>query len=111
MDPENAFAHDIRARTLTLAGRNEAAADAAAEALRLAPDSPTAHAARAWQLLHAGDRAGAQDEFRESLRLDPESNWARLGLVEALKARNPVYRLLLRGLLRMGRVGRRQAGP
>jgi len=109
LDPENAFAHDIRARTLTLAGRNEAAADAAAEALRLAPDSPTAHAARAWQLLHAGDRAGAQDEFRDSLRLDPESNWARLGLVEALKARNPVYRLLLRGLLRMGRVGRRQA--
>jgi lipoprotein NlpI len=109
LDPENAFAHDIRARTLTLVGRNEAAADAAAEALRLAPASPTAHAARAWQLLHAGDRDGARDEFRESLRLDPESNWARLGLVEALKARNPVYRFLLRGLLRMGRMGRRQA--
>lgn len=109
LDPESAFAHQIRARTLTLIGRNDAAADAAAEALRLAPESPTAHAARAWQLLHAGDREGAREEFRESLRLDPQSNWARLGLVEALKARNPVYRLLLRGLLRIGRMGRREA--
>jgi hypothetical protein len=104
LDPQHAFAHDMRARVLTLLGRNDAAAAAAGEALRLAPESPTAHSARGWQLLHAGDRADAQAEFRESLRLNPESNWARLGLIESLKARNPAYRLLLRGLLRLGRV-------
>jgi tetratricopeptide (TPR) repeat protein len=103
LDPEHAYAHDVRARTLTLMGRNDAAAEAAHQALRLAPGSATAHAARGMQLLHAGDREGAQTEYREALRLDPQSNWARLGLIEALKARNPVYRRLLRGLLLLQR--------
>jgi tetratricopeptide (TPR) repeat protein len=110
LDPEHAFAHDMRARVLTLLGRNDAAAAAAAEALRLAPESPTAHSARGWQLLHAGDRDDAQGEFREALRLDPQSNWARLGLIEALKARNPAYRLVLRLLLWIGRTRSARAG-
>lgn len=103
IDPANARGHDLKARLLTVLGRSKEAEAAGREALRLAPEGAGAHAALGWQLLHAGDGARAQGEFREALRLDPLMDWARLGLVESLKARNPAYRLVLRLLLWMTR--------
>jgi hypothetical protein len=54
-------------------------------------------------LLHRGDHRGALEHFREALRLDPELEWARAGIVEALKARYLLYRVMLRFFLWMGR--------
>ncbi|MDB5311521.1 MAG: tetratricopeptide repeat protein [Gemmataceae bacterium] len=45
-----------------------------------------------WALLHARQPAEALTHFREALRLDPTNEWARDGLIEALKARYWVYR-------------------
>ena len=44
---------------------------------------------------------------RETLRLEPGNEWARQGLVTALKARNPIYGLFLQYALFMGRLSPR----
>src|SRR6185295_5916341 len=60
-----------------------------------------------WALLHAGDAKRALEHFREALRLDPELEFARAGVVEALKARNPIYRVMLLYFLWMARLSGR----
>jgi hypothetical protein len=74
------------------------------EALAREPENTLSHANQGWALLHGGDHRQALTHFREALRLDPMQDWARAGIVEALKARNPVYRLLLRYWLWMSRL-------
>ncbi|HEY0099543.1 MAG TPA: hypothetical protein VGB76_11390, partial [Pyrinomonadaceae bacterium] len=44
---------------------------------------------------------------REALRIDAELEWAREGVVEVLKARNPVYRVMLRYFLWSSRLSSR----
>ena len=53
------------------------------------------------------DGREALEHFRESLRLDPTSGYAKAGIVEALKARNFVYRWLLAYFLWMMRLSNR----
>jgi tetratricopeptide (TPR) repeat protein len=111
---EDGLAHDpshpgcTAARTLALLqlGRADDAGDAAADALRRNPDDPLAHTAQGWAELHAGRPRQALTHFREALRLDPSSEWARDGMIEALKARYWLYRQILRFFLWMGRLGR-----
>ena len=43
------------------------------------------------------------EHFREALRLNPNMEWARQGILEALRARNPIYRVMLRYFLWMSR--------
>jgi hypothetical protein len=47
------------------------------------------------------------EHFREALRLDPEDEWARQGIVEALKAKHSVYALMLRYFMWAGKLTRR----
>lgn len=68
------------------------------------PLNPTARTAHGWTRLHAGQIRDAKREFEQALALDPSSEWAREGLVLALKARSPVYALLLRYFLWSGRL-------
>ena len=44
------------------------------------------------------------DNFKEALRLEPNLDWAREGIVESLKARNPIYRVMLRYFFWMSRL-------
>jgi tetratricopeptide (TPR) repeat protein len=71
----------------------------ALETLRAAvardPEDPLVHAQLGWTWLDRGNPAKALEHFGEALRLDPEDQNARAGLAEALKARNPLYRLYL----------------
>ena len=103
IDPEHPGCTTLRSRTLLLLGDREAAAATIDEALRRKPDDSAIHATQGWAMLHAGDPQRAIAHFREALRTDPEGMDARLGIVEALKARNPLYRWLLVCFLRMGK--------
>jgi|694.fasta_scaffold28185_2 tetratricopeptide (TPR) repeat protein len=95
IDPEDQGCTTARSRALLLIGDRKAAAETIEGALRRNPDDAQTHTTQGWAMLHAGDPARAVDHFREALRLDPESGYARSGIVEALKARNPIYRRLL----------------
>jgi hypothetical protein len=53
------------------------------------------HAKKGWGLLKERKPKRATEQFREALRLDPELDYARVGMIEALKARYWFYWLTL----------------
>lgn len=65
-------------------------------ALRTAPESYLVHLNVGALRLRQGNQPGAFEHYRESLRLNATSEKARAGVVESLKAKNPVYHLLLK---------------
>lgn len=104
LEPDHTGAANLRATALTYLGRKDEAGVTMHGALARDPENSHTHANQGWMLLHRGDRVAALNHFRESLRLDPENDWAREGLVEALKARNPLYAGMLRYFLWMDRL-------
>src|SRR5438876_7808655 len=85
-------------------GRKAEAGTTIDAALARNPDSAVTHANQGWTLLEKGEPKKALEHFREALRLDPENEWARHGIVEALKARNVIYGLMLRHFLWMSKL-------
>ena len=106
-DAEHADCMSLRTMALTKLGRQREALATVDESLARDPDDSYAHANKAWALLHEGQPRPALDQFRESLRLDPTNEYARHGMVEALKARNPIYRWILAYFLWMARLDNR----
>ncbi len=103
LDPEHDACTNLRVMALVQLGRKDEAAGTLGSALARDPENALTHANQGWALLHRGEHEGALVHFREALRIDPELEWARAGIVEALKARYLVYRLMLRFFLWMGR--------
>jgi tetratricopeptide (TPR) repeat protein len=106
-EPEHPLCTNLRAQALVKLGDREAAAQTMHQALARRPDDPYAHANQGWTLLHQGSPLQAMEHFREALRLNPEMEWARAGIVEAMKARNIVYRWMLAYFLWMARLDSR----
>jgi tetratricopeptide (TPR) repeat protein len=110
VNPEHAACVNLRAIALVHLGRRAEAASAIGGQLERSPDDAVTHANQGWTYLHQNDPKRALEHFREALRLDPGNNWARSGIVEAMKARNPVYRVMLAYFLWMSRLsGRTQS--
>jgi len=107
IDPEHVGSANLRALALVKLGRSAEAGTTLEAALARDPENSVTHANQGWALLNQGEHAKALEHFREALRLDPNSEIAREGVVEALKARNLVYRLLLRYFLWMSRLSAR----
>lgn len=105
LDAEHVGATNIRAMALVKLGRAAEAGQAIDAALARAPDDATTHANRGWTLLEQSRRQEAMRHFRESLRLEPEGDWARTGMIEAIKAGNPLYAIVLRYFLWMQKLG------
>jgi tetratricopeptide (TPR) repeat protein len=68
------------------------------------PLNPVARAASGWTKLTSGQISAARGEFEHALTLDPTMSWAKRGLVLTLKARNPIYALLLQFFLWFGKL-------
>src|SRR5688572_7936906 len=103
-DPDHGGCTNLRAMALVKLGRRNEAGAAIDEALARDPQNAVTHANQGWTLLHRGDPRKALEHFREALRLDPDLEWARAGIVEALKARYFVYRWMLAYFLWMARL-------
>lgn len=95
-DSEHADLHGLEARALARQGRGQEASEAARAALGRGAESSSIQAQAGWVALETNRSKEALDHFREALRLDPTSDFARSGLVEALKARYWVYRTFMR---------------
>lgn len=98
-DPEHPGCNNVRARALVQLGRRGEAGATLEAALARNPEDAFSHANMGWTLLEKGERKKALEHFREALRLDPTLDYARAGIVEALKAGNPIYWLLLQYFL------------
>lgn len=103
LDAEHAGCTNMRAMALVNLGRRDEAKQTLHSALANDPENAFTHANQGWALLHQNDHVKALEHFREALRLDPNNEWARIGIIEALKARHLIYRLMLRFFLWMGR--------
>ncbi len=95
LDPEDVDCTNQRAIALTRLGRPGEANEAIATALKRDPEDADSHANMGWSLLESGVPQEAMEYFREALRLDPENDWARQGMVEAMKAQHFIYRIVL----------------
>lgn len=100
-DPEHIGCNNLRAMALVKLGRKAEAGATIERNLARNPDDAHSHANQGWTLLEQGRRKEAMTHFRESLRLDPTNDWARGGLVEAIKAGNPIYAVMLKYFLWM----------
>ena len=101
IDPQDSRCLNVRAIALRSLGLTDESGLTVDSALSHDPEDPWTHANKGWTQLYARDAKGAVESFQTSLRLDPNSEWARAGLVEALKARNPIYAVILRYFLWM----------
>lgn len=95
LDPGHVRCLNLRANALRHLGELDQASDALDTALARNPEDPDTHTSYGFARLQRRDYHGALLHFREALRLQPEHASARAGLVEALKARNPLYRPIL----------------
>jgi tetratricopeptide (TPR) repeat protein len=102
-DPEDVQCNNLRAIALVRLGRKDEAGATVAATLAREPENALTHANMGWTLLHQREPRRATEHFREALRIDPNLEWARLGMIEALKARHFVYRWLLAFFLWMNR--------
>ncbi|MEM6911948.1 MAG: tetratricopeptide repeat protein [Verrucomicrobiota bacterium] len=104
LDPEHTQSLNARAHALQMLNRNEEAAQSLQETLAAAPENSFAHANQGWHQLRQGHEQPAIGHFKEALRLDPENEYARSGILEALKARNPIYKPILAYFVWMSRL-------
>ncbi|HND52615.1 MAG TPA: tetratricopeptide repeat protein [Pirellulaceae bacterium] len=107
-DPENARCLNIKAMSLNRLGRAGMADATLRDALSRNPDNGLTHANLGWTKIEQGDYRGALDSFREALRIDPELDYAREGVVEAIKGKNLLYRGMLRYTLWLRRMTSQQ---
>lgn len=107
LDPENTDAANLRGIALRMLERDSEAAFVTQEVLRRSPEDAVAHANHGWNLLQSNQPKVARESFREALRLEPGLEYARDGMREAMKATNPVYRMMLAYYLWIARKGPR----
>jgi tetratricopeptide (TPR) repeat protein len=81
-------------------GRHAQAKADFARALERAPENHAVQANAGWSALRRRDPDAAIGHFRTSLRLDADERGPRVGLLEAMRARNALYRVFLPAALR-----------
>jgi len=104
IDAENITALNVRSAALIKLDRKEESYQTIEGALREDPNNPYTHANYGWGLLEKGDHEKSLAHFKESLSIDPNNQSAQAGMVEALKAKNPIYRLFLKYMFFMNKL-------
>lgn len=104
IEAENILALNIRSSALTKLNKKKEAKITIEGALREDPGNAYTHANYGWNLLHEGNHKQALVHFKESLKNDPELDFARSGMIEALKARFIFYKLYLSFVLWMSKL-------
>lgn len=94
INPEHLGCINLRAMSLIKLDRALEAVDSIQVALTQYPTNASLHANQGW-LLKQIRPTEAMQAFREALRLDPELAWAKQGVIQAFKVRNPIYGFIL----------------
>lgn len=102
LDAENLLALNTRSTALLKLNRPEESFGTIEGALREDPNNAYTHANYGWGLLEKGNYKKALEHFREALKNDPNLANAQAGMMQALKASNPIYRLFLKYAFWMG---------
>jgi tetratricopeptide (TPR) repeat protein len=104
LDAENIDALNARASALVGLDRSKEAFETIDRSLFNDPNNADTHANMGWSLLHKGDVNQALTHFKTSLKENPLNEFAKAGMLEAMKAKFPVYRYFLMIMLRLGKM-------
>ncbi|WP_100611301.1 tetratricopeptide repeat protein [Confluentibacter lentus] len=96
IDAENLLALNTRGTALNKLNRSEESFKTIEGALREDPNNAYTHANYGWGLLEKGNHQKALEHFKESLSNDPTFEYAQSGMLEAIKATNPIYRVFIK---------------
>ncbi|MCB0559051.1 MAG: tetratricopeptide repeat protein [Lewinellaceae bacterium] len=99
LDPEHVNLINLRTQALVKLNRKAEAAATIDYALHHAPEDSYSHSNKGWVAMEQGNYEQAFGHFREALRLAPNNGYARAGLKEAIKAKNFLYRGILKYFL------------
>lgn len=102
IDPENLLALNARSVALNKLNRKEESFITIEGALREDPNNAYTHTNYGWGLLEKGDYKKAMQHFKEALANKPDYEYAQAGMLQAIKATNPVYRIFLKYAFWMG---------
>ncbi len=91
IDAEHVNSLNLRARCLVRLGRKEEAFTHFEASFSKDPNNSDTHANQGWAKLEAGNYNEALEHFKEALKIQPTNNYAKTGLVEALKAQHLIY--------------------
>lgn len=103
-DPDSSNCHNLRALAMIRKGQVQPAREALLELLQRDPQDPMTLANLGWVALQRSQRKEALDYFSRSLTEDPEDEYARDGLLEAMRLAYPLYGFVLRYMLWMARL-------
>ncbi|WP_430816762.1 tetratricopeptide repeat protein [Carboxylicivirga sp. RSCT41] len=91
INPEHASSKQVKSIILRGLGKYREADMVANEALNDNPESAYAFAAKGWSSLDTGQVKESLEHFKSAVMLDPNSDYAKSGLVMAIKAQNPLF--------------------
>lgn len=104
LDPDDEDVVDIHVLILNKMGRKEEANELLEGSLHRNPENDFAHANQGWAELHNNNPKKARIHFEEALKISPSNEYARSGLLESIKAGNPIYRIMLLWMLWLGKL-------
>ncbi len=96
IDPQNETCLTHRSMALLKLDRKDEHFDADEQALKNNPMNSHTHASVGYSALEKGENDKAKEHFREALRIDPTNEYARQGMLQAIKATNVFYSLFLK---------------
>ncbi len=96
LEPDNLLALNTRSSALSKLNQKDESYNTIQGALREDPNNAYTHANFGWNLLENGDPNKALEHFKESLTINPNFEYAQSGMLEAIKAKNPIYRFFLK---------------
>ncbi|MFK7756857.1 MAG: tetratricopeptide repeat protein [Flavobacteriales bacterium] len=102
VDAENLLGLNTRSTALLKLNKSEESFETIEGALREDPNNAYTHANYGWSLLEKGNQKKALEHFEQALKNDPNFKYAQGGMLEALKANNPIYKAFLKYSFWMG---------
>jgi len=96
LSPDNLSCLNLRSTALIKLDKKEESFKTIEHALNYDPNNSSTHSNLGWGMLEKGDHKKALEHFRKALELNPRSEYAKMGMVEALKARYFIYRMFLK---------------
>jgi len=96
INPKSTFCLNARATALTKLNRKDEVVDTISDLLNDNPENAYSHANAGWSYLENNDTKKALTHFKQALQLNPNLEYARSGMLTAVKAKNKIYNWYLR---------------
>lgn len=102
INAKSAFCLNARTTALTKLNRKDEVTDIIGDLLNDNPEDAYSHANAGWSYLENNNTEKALTHFKEALQLNPNLEYARNGMLTAVKSKNKIYNWYLRYAFWMG---------